>query len=524
MQENISRLIESIASKSRTDDVYLIGKGPSIDKIDCSKLPDGLIVNINDSERIRPGHLGIFSANWVRHSLKENGYRCGFYFAGKPLPASVPHLVLPAIPLELDEEELNTYRLQQPDFYDEPFVLINALKFTEALARHRGRPQTVYLLGFDFSTSGADLSRKVEVDYAAAVADARNSVVHAQEVDFRQFLRVYEKQDRLVLRHVGERDFSSATPADFNRAIGGSPISVSAPSRRIAVPAPEPSAAPAQPADIIAEFTNNHLGNADRLVEMIERAKAAGATLIKVQKREVDTFYSKEQLNSPYWSPFGKTLGDYRRGVELDDRLLRLLDDTCRRHGIEWFCSVLDYPSYLAVKKFNPRLLKIPSTISNHRDFHARIAADYTGELVVSTGFTEPSYVDWVLNAFARNRRIYLMHCVSAYPTPHSACNVAVLRRYTEFAAANPRIVPAYSSHDLGSLGCLLAVASGARMLEKHVKLGDVEWVHFDKVALDLRTSAFTDFIRDVRHAEEIIGSPEKRVLDCEHHKYSVHK
>jgi N-acetylneuraminate synthase len=68
----------------------------------------------------------------------------------------------------------------------------------------------------------------------------------------------------------------------------------------------------------------------------------------------------------------------------------------------------------------------------------------------------------------------------------------------------------------------MLAVAGGARMIEKHVKLNDVEWIHFDKVAIDLATDEFARFVSDVRTAEQMVGSGEKRVLDCEHHKYSV--
>lgn len=523
MQESISNRIASIASKSQTDDIFIIGKGPSVDQIDCSALPPGVVINLNDSERIRPGEIGIFSANWVRHSLRDSGYRCDFYLAGKPLPASVPHAMLLPMPLELDDDELNTYRLQLPSFYDEPFVLITALKVAQAVAARKGRAQTVHLLGFDFSVQQAQVSRSVGVDFAAGLADARDSIIHAQETSFRQFLQYYAKRGDLRLQHVGQRDFSAFSPADFNRRIGGA-VKTTEVVRPPVTVAPAPAPPAVAKVDIIAEFTNNHLGNADRLVEMVERAKAAGATLIKVQKRDVETFYSAAQLQSPYWSPFGGTLGDYRRGVELTDPLLTLLDETCRRVGIEWFCSVLDYASYESIKRFKPRLLKIPSTISNHRDFHARIAADYRGALVVSTGFTEASYVDHVMRTFAANERIYLMHCVSAYPTPADACNVAVLKHYSALAAQDPRIVPAYSSHDLGALGCQLAVACGAQVLEKHVKLGDVEWVHFDKVALDLQTEAFAHFVNDVRRAELALGSAEKRVLECEHHKYAVNK
>jgi hypothetical protein len=102
------------------------------------------------------------------------------------------------------------------------------------------------------------------------------------------------------------------------------------------------------------------------------------------------------------------------------------------------------------------------------------------------------------------------------------ACNEAVVRAYEAIRARHPRILPGYSSHDLASLGSMLAVAGGARMIEKHVKLHDVEWVHFDKVAIDLVTDDFARFASDVRTAELIVGSGEKRVLEREHHKYSV--
>ena len=87
----------------------------------------------------------------------------------------------------------------------------------------------------------------------------------------------------------------------------------------------------------------------------------------------------------------------------------------------------------------------------------------------------------------------------------------------------NPLIVPGYSSHDLGSFGCSLAVAAGARMIEKHVKLGDVPWVHFDKVAVDLKGHDFAKFVKEIRTAERIMGSEVKRILPCETHKYEPH-
>jgi len=471
------------------------------------------VINLNDSERIRVGDVGIFSANWVRHSLQEDGFRCGFYLAGKPLPLGIPHEVLPPIPLELDNDDLNILRLQRTEFFDEPFVLLNALKFALALAKEKCEVIDVYLLGFDFSTTGGPTSRRLVADYSGATAAERDAIVSAQDHEFRQLLRFFGSGEPLRLVHVGAKDFSAMSSAAFNRRVCGlgaavesGPVNLAAPDRVL----------------IVAELTNNHLGASERLVEMIERARESGADLIKVQKRDVDSFYTREQLASYYWSPFGETLGDYRRGVELSDELLDLLDTTCRRCGIEWFCSVLDIASYRALQRFNPRMLKVPSTISNHRTFHRELAAEYHGIIVVSTGATNSDYTDYVLETFSANEAVYLLHCVSAYPTPREACNVAVVRAYEKIMSRHPRVLPGYSSHDLGSLGSMLAIASGARMVEKHVKLHDVEWVHFDKVAIDLAIDGFARFVSDIRTAELMVGSGDKKILECEHHKYQV--
>jgi len=506
--------LQSILSPHVGQPVFVIGKGPSLDTLSLDSLPDGLVINLNDSERIHPGALGIFSGGWVRSSLQETGYLCNHYLAGAPLPRNVSHEVLPPIPQELAHADLNTLRLEQDTFFDESLVLLNAVKVALLLYKQSGKPVDMYFLGFDFSLQSGSASAKAGKDYSGVDLRERDAIISAQEADFIQLLHYFEKGNRLRIHHVGEKAYSDHSLTRFNqelchsgRGTGSARIDLRNPDRVL----------------IVAEFTNNHLGDPKRLVEMVERAKDAGADLVKVQKRDVNSFYSPEQLQSYYWSPFGETLGDYRRGVELQDELLDLLEDTCAKVGLEWFCSVLDFASFEAIRRFHPRLVKIPSTISNHRKYHQKIAEAYKGALVVSTGFTESEYVDHVLHTYIHNPVLYLLHCVSAYPTPHQDCNVAVVREYEHMRRTrDPRILPGYSSHDIGSTGCVLAVAAGARMLEKHVKLGDVEWVHFDKVAIDLRKEEFRSFVQEVRRAEEFLGTGEKKILGCEHHKYAV--
>jgi sialic acid synthase SpsE len=61
-------------------------------------------------------------------------------------------------------------------------------------------------------------------------------------------------------------------------------------------------------------------------------------------------------------------------------------------------------------------------------------------------------------------------------------------------------------------------------MVEKHVKLGDLDWIHFDGVAIDLYDKSFNHFVKDIRKAEIMCGKKHKVIQKSEHHKYQPNK
>ena len=272
---------------------------------------------------------------------------------------------------------------------------------------------------------------------------------------------------------------------------------------------------------IVAEITTNHLGDVELLKKMVRLSKEAGADIVKIQKRDVETFYAPEHLEKKYESPFGSTWKEFRHGIELTLEGLQELEEECKKVGIDWFASILDLESFKLLQPFNKKLVKLPSTISEHRDFHAKVAEHHKGQLVISTGYTSQEYEEYIQEAFKDAEKIYLLQCTSAYPPPPEDCNIAVVRHYNELGKKNSKIVPGYSSHDEGSLGSMLAVAAGAKMIEKHVKIGDTPWMHFQDVALDLENGEFAQFVQDVRKAELMCGSETKEIKPSEWHKYT---
>jgi sialic acid synthase SpsE len=527
--ENFFNQLKNIVSASETfDKIIVVGKGNSIKQIDPACFTNAFIIHLNDSERIIPGSICIFHSKWVIDSLLENGLRSAHYFTteaaieGKQVDRSkftfVPHQTTSFESFENLVGDLTSRDLVLSDF-----LILSALKIAYLISQVKNKQLSTYLVGFDFQVQ----SDTPINDYSGHELAFKNIFLATQKA-YVSFLKNYMNDSGNVsVVHVGNSDISDCEIREFNHQFSSKSATGKAPfNNRSAYMELLERVQKENHVLTVAEFTNNHLGSEERLRKMVALAKEAGADMIKVQKRDVASFYKPEELASPYQSPFGTTLRDYREGVELNDHLFEVLIEECTAHEIVWFASVLDYPSLEYLMKFDPVLVKLPSTISNHRDYLQQVARDFNGDVVISTGFTDRSYEDFVLNTFLTGRNLFLLQCTSSYPAPPESCQIGVVRHYEELSVVlnKPTIIPGYSSHDIGNIGSMLAVAAGAKMIEKHVKLGNAEWVHFDGVALDLLDNTFHQFVQDVRKAQLMTGSKVKQIHHQEHHKYSVNK
>lgn len=360
------------------------------------------------------------------------------------------------------------------------------------------------MLGFDFDPSKG-YSKNLGEDHSKSYLKNNKETRILPQEHYFQNVRYILSKSEINLFHVGNHVLSNMTPEQFNNAKFSNLDFLKSNVNEIL---------------ITAELTTNHFGDLNRLEKMVRLAAQAGADLIKVQKRDVDNFYSKDQLESKFISPFGDTFRDYRNRLELDFDGFEFLDNLCKNLNINWFASILDYKSFEFIRQFNPTLIKLPSTISEHTSYLEKIANNYSGNIVISTGMTDSRYEDYLIDLFKKSPIFYLMHTNSSYPTPLDEININVIRHYYELSKIFPNIVPAYSSHDNGWFGSTLAVVAGAQMIEKHVKIGNNDWAHFDAVALDLETSEFKDFVDNIRRTSIALGKEIKTINSSENHKY----
>ena len=518
--ESFYSQLASIVSKSGTfERIVILGKGGSVAGIDKQGLSNSFVININDSERFFPGIIAIFHSPWVYESIKLNGFKASAYVTNLSVQEKCKVLSAPYKPETFDSAESLMDLFNGDAFYISDFLLLSALKLALLVNQVQQKQVEIYLLGFDFDTSEPG----VVTDFSEHDLDFKRILLRSQKACFEQMKQQLDRRGiGKFIKHVGSHPFSSFSVQEFNARSGvGPPLSKAPAFDNQSGYASLLAKAAQGHVLIVAEFTNNHIGDAERLVQMVRLAKHSGADLVKIQKRDVETFYTHEQLNSPYDSPFGKTLGDYRNAVEMDSELMAVLEAECRKEQIVWFSSILDHPSFQFMSAYRPPLIKLPSTISDHRNYLRRIAAEFKGDLVVSTGYTDVEYESFVLSTFLKNRNLFLLQAVSSYPAPPETCQLAVVRHYDHVRESGyPNLYPGYSSHDVGSTGCMLAVAAGARMIEKHVKLGNLSWIHYDGVAIDLQDGEFAKFVKNIRKAEVLTGSGRKTIQLGEKHKY----
>ncbi|HBB3047257.1 TPA: N-acetylneuraminate synthase [Escherichia coli] len=511
----MNHVLKQIASQKQRGDIVIIGKGPSIDQIDLSLLKNCIVINTNDSELIYPGDIAVFHHGWVLDIFDEQAPQCKLYVSDRNLPEGVEHLSAEFIPYTPESADFLIQRFFSETIHIESAIVVTALKIANQIALSQNETKNVYLLGFDFTIKGG-VTSKIPCAALHAEPEYQERIISSQE-QLLQMLLAEKTRLNININHVGNKPYSVYSVDAFNQVFASRHRGVVLPTH-----AQISTTSSQNGVKVIAEITTNHFGDMDRLKSMIVAAKQAGADYIKLQKRDVESFYSREKLESPYNSPFGTTFRDYRHGIELNEEQFSFVDSFCKEIGIGWFASILDMPSYEFIRQFEPDMIKLPSTISEHKDYLAAVASDFTKDVVISTGYTDEAYERFILDNFTKVRNIYLLQCTSAYPTPNEDTQLGVIRHYYNLAKKDPRIIPGFSSHDIGSLCSMMAVAAGAKMIEKHVKFGNVAWSHFDEVAIDLVNGDFAQFVKDVRKAERIVGSEVKVIHSTEHHKYWV--
>ncbi len=227
------------------------------------------------------------------------------------------------------------------------------------------------------------------------------------------------------------------------------------------------------PIEFHADFAINHLGNLNLLLRMTEKAKWAGCDYVKIQHKDINSFYSLDKLNKRISEmlPYGKLYGEYRSMFEFDYNQLVLFDDYCKKIKMKWYATIQDIPSIYLFLKFNLDKYKVPSCDARNKPFLQIINSELPDdkEIVISVAGSTLKEIEESLNFF-NGRKIYLLHCVAEYPCfveDLRLGNIEVLKKEFE----SDKIVIGYSGHEEGIEASLAAYDLGAEIINRHFSI-----------------------------------------------------
>ncbi len=255
---------------------------------------------------------------------------------------------------------------------------------------------------------------------------------------------------------------------------------------------------------LIAEVGNNHEGNAELAMRLLDAALDAGAHAVKVQIIDPVRLVNHSQTARI------EMLERFRLPLDVFEEMSR----RCRVAGAVFLASVFDVDTLAKVEG----CLDGIKIASGDLNFHLLLArAAQTGKpLILSTGMATLDEIHCAVAVIEKNLpqakslkdSLALLHCVSLYPTPLEQANIAAMATLrNEFG-----LTAGYSDHTLGIEAAIIALGLGAEIIEKHFTL-DKAYSSFRDHALSSDVAELSRLAEIVQKFPAIVGSGDRETV-----------
>ena len=230
---------------------------------------------------------------------------------------------------------------------------------------------------------------------------------------------------------------------------------------------------------LIAELCQNHNGDMDTMLRMIEAAAGSGATHVKLQhifadnlsfRTEFETGYVDKSnvtkcIKRPYQAEY-----DRLKALELSDEAVLKFIAECKNQDVipMTTCFAREHCGVLWEMGF--KSIKVASydcaSYALLRDL-----AEFDWEMTISTGATFDTEIEMASSVLA-GRDFDFLHCITLYPTPLNDLNLNRMRFLRKFSDS-----VGFSDHTkietTGVQASIAAIHAGADIVERHFTILD---------------------------------------------------
>ncbi len=275
----------------------------------------------------------------------------------------------------------------------------------------------------------------------------------------------------------------------------------------------------AQPV-VIAELGVNHNGQEAQALRLVDAACDACAHAVKLQVFRPQTLLSRQAELAAYQQDTAASAADLLQNLTLHFASLCRIVAHARNQKLAVIATPFSVTDISTLSELHLDAVKIASPDAVNPLLLD--AAQTLGlPLIISTGACTLEECKLPAQRLLDHRPGgALLHCVSSYPTPADHATLAGIpalasllsERATPLQAQDlKRVAVGYSDHTVEIDTGALAVAAGARVLEKHLTLGR-DQIGPDHAA-SLEPQDFKAYVQQVLRADHMLGPPGKRVL-----------
>lgn len=256
---------------------------------------------------------------------------------------------------------------------------------------------------------------------------------------------------------------------------------------------------------IIAEAGDNHNGDFDTAIKLVDAAVDAGADCVKFQTFITENVISKFAEKADYQKEntgSNESQFDMVKKLELSFEQFRAIKQYCEKRGILFLSTPFDLDSISFLEEINIPFWKIPSGEITNLPYLEKIAR--TGKkIILSTGMSTMDEIKNAIEILKKNGsgEITLLHCNTEYPTPFEDVNLLAMKTLQETFQVNV----GYSDHTQGIEIPIAAVAMGATVIEKHFTL-DKNMEGPDHKA-SLEPNELKQMVVSIRNIEQAVGN-----------------
>ena len=248
---------------------------------------------------------------------------------------------------------------------------------------------------------------------------------------------------------------------------------------------------------IIAEAGVNHNGSVDLAKKHIEKAKESGADIAKFQ-----TYFTESRTKK------GSPIYEILKSCELKPNDFNELKLFCDQLEIEFCSTPFCLESAKVLYDLNCSTLKIASFhLSNLSLINNLLINSNAKRILVSTGVSSISEILAVNKIYeectiSNKPELAFLHCISKYPiTDYQDNHLENIRFISNLTSKKV----GFSDHSIGSKSASIAVALGARVIEKHFTIdNNIEGADHKMSANPL---VFSNLVKDCNSVIEILGN-----------------